>query len=58
VVALRRYQYVGPAELRSHVVAVDAIAVDTVETLGRWLASRITASSASRSRSSSLSTAC
>lgn len=35
---MRRYRYVGPADLRGLPHAVDAVDVDTVEAFGRWLA--------------------
>ena len=34
----RRYRYVGPAEIRDQAVAVDTVAVDSADTLARWLA--------------------
>ncbi|WP_433088902.1 hypothetical protein ACQP1P_21915 [Dactylosporangium sp. CA-052675] len=37
---MMRYSYVGPPELRNHVVRVDTVAVDTAATLARWLAGR------------------
>lgn len=40
VVQSRRYAYVGPAELRNRVVAVDVVAVDAVASLDAWLAGR------------------
>jgi hypothetical protein len=40
VAQTRRYRYVGPAELRDHGVAVDAVAVDTAAALDGWLAGR------------------
>ncbi|MEU7793061.1 hypothetical protein AB0J77_23060 [Micromonospora tulbaghiae] len=36
----RRYAYVGPAEFRDRVVAVDAVAVDSVASLDEWLTGR------------------
>lgn len=36
----RRYRYVGPAELRDRVTAVDAVAVDSAASLDEWLARR------------------
>ncbi|MEV0128760.1 hypothetical protein AB0H83_09875 [Dactylosporangium sp. NPDC050688] len=36
----RRYSYVGPPELRDRAATMDAVAVDTVATLARWLAGR------------------
>ena len=33
----RRYRYVGPAEIRDQAVAVDTVAVDSADTLARWL---------------------
>jgi hypothetical protein len=40
VTQTRRYRYVGPAELRDQVVAVDAVAVDAPASLHGWLAGR------------------
>jgi hypothetical protein len=36
----RRYRYVGPAEIRDRVVAVDTVAVDAAALLDGWLAGR------------------
>jgi hypothetical protein len=40
VVLSRRYRYVGPVEFRSHMFAVDAVAVDTSASLDGWLGGR------------------
>jgi hypothetical protein len=40
VVQTRRYRYVGPAEFRDRVIAVDAVAVDAPASLDGWLAGR------------------
>ncbi|GIH19931.1 hypothetical protein [Rugosimonospora africana] len=43
MVRVRRYRYVGPAELRDRVIAVDAVAVDSLASLASldgWLAGR------------------
>ncbi|BCY08751.1 hypothetical protein [Actinoplanes sp. L3-i22] len=40
---LRRYRYVGPAELHDELPAPDAIIVQSREALDRWLAGRIPA---------------
>lgn len=40
MVQTRRYPYVGPAEFRDRVIAVDAVAVDSVASLDEWLAGR------------------
>jgi hypothetical protein len=40
VAQTRRYRFVGPAELRDRVVAVDAVAVDAPAPLDAWLAGR------------------
>ena len=40
VARTRRYRYVGPAEFRDRVIAVDVVTVDAPALLDRWLARR------------------
>jgi hypothetical protein len=37
---MKRYRYLGPADLRGQVVAVEAVAVDAFQSLDGWLAAR------------------
>jgi hypothetical protein len=40
VIHLRRYRYVGPAELRDQAIAVDTVLADTPTALASWLGGR------------------